>query len=256
MFEGGFLGLDNIGPIDRSAMLPVAARLEQSDGTAWMAMYALNLLEIALVLAEHDRAYEDAATKFFEHFAYIAQAMREKGLWNDEDGFFYDLLALDDGQRVPLRVRSMVGLLPLTAVTTLGMATLRRLPDFAGRPGWFLTNKPAYRDVVGATHVRDGAEGRLLAVVDAERLVRIMSVMLDEQEFLSPYGLRASRYGAEDEAGALNEITPGKVLEAVRLVRRGGVRCSPDREHPRLTAPVTDPTARQINPLRRPTCRG
>jgi len=199
VFEGGFLGLDNIGPIDRSAMLPVAGRLEQSDGTAWMATYALNLLEIALVLAEHDRAYEDAATKFFEHFAYIAQAMRDKGLWNEEDGFFYDVLALDDGQRVPLRVRSMVGLLPLTAVTTLGTATLRRLPDFAARFRWFLANKPAYCGVVGAAHVRDGAEGRLLAVVGAERLVRILSVMLDEQEFLSPYGLRAlSRHHADE----------------------------------------------------------
>jgi len=117
--------------------------------------------------------------------------MRDKGLWDEQDGFFYDVLALDDGQRVPLRVRSMVGLLPLTAVTTLGQATLRRLPDFAARFRWFLANKPAYRAVVGATHVRDGAEGRLLAVVDAERLARILSVMLDEQEFLSPYGLRA-----------------------------------------------------------------
>ena len=117
--------------------------------------------------------------------------MRDKGLWDEQDGFFYDVLALDDGQRVPLRVRSMVGLLPLTAVTTLGLATLRRLPDFAARFRWFLANKPAYRGVVGATHVRDGAEGRLLAVVDAERLARILSVMLDEQEFLSPYGLRA-----------------------------------------------------------------
>ncbi len=191
VFEGGFLGLDNIGPIDRSAMLPVAARLEQSDGTAWMAMYALNLLEMALILAEHDPAYEDAATKFFEHFAYIAQAMSDKGLWNEEDGFFYDVLAMDDGRRVPLRVRSMVGLLPLTATTTLGAATLERLPDFAGRFRWFLANRPAYSAVVGATHVRDGAQGRLLSVVDAERLQRVLSVMLDEDEFLSPYGLRA-----------------------------------------------------------------
>jgi hypothetical protein len=198
VFEGGFLGLDNIGPIDRSAMLPVTARLEQSDGTAWMAMYALNMLEIALVLAEHDRAYEDAATKFFEHFAYIARAMHELGLWNDEDGFFYDVLAFADGQRVPLRGRSMVGLLPLTAVTTLGTATLRRLPDFAARFHWFLANKPGYCDVVGATHVRDGVEGRLLAVVDFERLVRILAMMLDEREFLSPYGLRAlSRHHAD-----------------------------------------------------------
>ncbi len=170
VFEGGFLGLDNIGPIDRSAMLPVAARLEQSDGTAWMAMYALNLLEIALVLAEHDRPYEDAATKFFEHFAYIGDAMRRQGLWDEQDGFFYDLLAFADGGRTPLPVRSMVGLLPLCATTTLGRATLDRLPDFAARYRWFLAHKPRYRGVVGETHVRDGAEGRLLSIVDGRRL--------------------------------------------------------------------------------------
>jgi hypothetical protein len=191
VFEGGFLGLDNIGPIDRSAMLPVAARLEQSDGTAWMAMYALNLLEIALVLARHDRSYEDAATKFFEHFAYIAEAMSAKGLWDQDDGFFYDVLAFPDGGRAPLRVRSMVGLLPLAATTTLGTATLEALPDFATRFRWFLEHKPAYRGVVGAVHERDGAIGRQLAVVDEHRLVRVLATMLDEREFLSPFGLRA-----------------------------------------------------------------
>jgi len=191
VFEGGFLGLDNIGPIDRSAMLPVAARLEQSDGTAWMAMYALNLLEIALVLAEHDRPYEDAATKFFEHFAYIGDAMRRRGLWDEQDGFFYGLLAFADGGRTPLPVRSMVGLLPLCATTTLGRATPDRLPDFAARYRWFLAHKPRYRGVVGETHVRDGAEGRLLSIVDGRRRVRILSVMLDPSEFLSPYGVRA-----------------------------------------------------------------
>jgi hypothetical protein len=191
VFEGGFLGLDNIGPVDRSAMLPVAARLEQSDGTAWVATYALNLLEIALVLAERDRTYEDMATKFFEHFAYIAEAMRAKGLWDAEDGFFYDQLTFADGGRLPLRVRSMVGLLPLTATTTLGAATLDRLPGFATRFRWFLANEPRYRGVVGETHEREGALGRLLAVVDADRLVRILATMLDESEFLSPHGLRA-----------------------------------------------------------------
>jgi hypothetical protein len=199
VFEGGFLGLDNIGPIDRSAMLPVNARLEQSDGTAWMAMYALNLLEIALVLARHDRSYEDTATKFFEHFAYIAQAMDEKGLWNSEDGFFYDVLAYSDGGRAPLRVRSMVGLLPLAATTTLGTSTLAELPDFAGRFRWFLEHKPAYRGVVGATHERGAGLGRLLAVVDEHRLLRILAVMLDEREFLSPHGLRALSARHRDE---------------------------------------------------------
>jgi hypothetical protein len=192
VFEGGFLGLDNIGPIDRSAMLPSTTRLEQSDGTAWMAMYALNLLEIALILAEHHHhSYEDTATKFFEHFALIAEAMREKGLWDDEDGFFYDVLAFDDGRREPLRVRSMVGLLPLAATTTLGQATLNKLPDFATRFAWFLDNLSRYRQVVGETHERDGGLGRLLAIVDGATLVRILTRMLDESEFLSPHGLRA-----------------------------------------------------------------
>ena len=189
VFQGGFLGLDNIGPLDRSTVPP--GRLEQSDGTAWMAMYALNLLEMALVLAEEDPAYEDTATKFFEHFAYIAEAMRNKGLWNEQDGFFYDVLAADDGGRLPLRVRSMVGLLPLAATTTLGEATLARLPDFASRFRWFLSHKQRYRDVVGATRTRDGHLGRLLSIVDGDQLVRILATMLDETEFLSPYGLRA-----------------------------------------------------------------
>jgi len=164
VFEGGFLGLDNIGPIDRSAALPVAGVLEQSDGTAWMAMYCLNLLEIALVLARHDPAYEDVATKFFEHFALIATAAYDKGLWNDDDGFFYDVLSTADGRRLPMRVRSMVGLLPLCATTTLGTETLQRLPRFAERYRWFVTNRPEARAVVGQTHVRDGAEGRLLSI--------------------------------------------------------------------------------------------
>src|SRR5262249_26980787 len=171
VFAGGFLGLDNIGPIDRSAVLPEGGRIEQSDGTAWMAMYALNLLELALILAERDRSYEDTATKFLEHFATIAQALAEKGLWDESDGFFYDVLALDDGQRTPLRVRSTVGLLPLAATTTLGPATMARLPDFTGRFHWFLQHKTQYQQVVGETHVRDGAEGRLLAIVGGDRPV-------------------------------------------------------------------------------------
>jgi hypothetical protein len=169
----------------------VSGRIEQSDGTAWMAMYALNLLELSLLLAEQDISYEDTATKFLEHFAYIADAMRSKGLWDEGDGFFYDVLALDDGRRLPLCVRSMVGLLPLCATTTLGTATLGRLTDFATRLAWFLRHRQQYRQVVGETHVRDGAEGRLLAIVSGDRLVRILEKMLDEDEFLSPYGLRA-----------------------------------------------------------------
>ncbi|MGH3778819.1 MAG: MGH1-like glycoside hydrolase domain-containing protein [Pseudonocardiaceae bacterium] len=190
VFEGGFLGLDNIGPIDRSAALPLAGILEQSDGTAWMAMYCLNLLEMALVLAEHDRAYEDLATKFFEHFALIASAAHG-GLWDPTDGFFYDVLSAADGRRIPLRVRSMVGLLPLCATTTLGTATLQRLPDFAARMRWFITHLPQYADVVGETRVRGGSEGQLLSIVGREQLRRILQPMLSEQEFLSPHGLRS-----------------------------------------------------------------
>jgi hypothetical protein len=190
VFEGGFLGLDNIGPIDRSAALPLVGVLEQSDGTAWMAMYCLNLLEMALVLADHDRVYEDLATKFFEHFALIASAA-QAGLWDPTDGFFYDVLSAADGRRVPLRVRSLVGLLPLCATTILSTDTLQRLPDFAGRVRWFITNLPQYADVVGETHVGGGDEEQLLSMVGREQLHRILQPMLSEQEFLSPHGLRS-----------------------------------------------------------------
>ena len=190
VFEGGFLGLDNVGPFDRSAALPVSGELEQSDGTAWMAMYALNLLEMALLLAMHDPVYEDLATKFFEHFAYIAAAAYEHDLWDDEDSFFYDVLRLADGTTVPLKVRSVVGLLPLAATTIISSATMRRLPERAERLGWFLVNKPVYGDVVGARRSLEGQQLRLLAMVGPDQLVRILRRMLSPAEFLSPYGLR------------------------------------------------------------------
>lgn len=199
VFDGGFLGLDNIGPLDRSAMLPVAGRLEQSDGTAWMAAYCLNLLEMTLLLAVHDRAYEDLATKFLEHFAVVATAIHERGLWHEEDGFYYDVLELEGGRRVPLRVRSMVGVVPLFAVTTLGEETLARLPHFASRYRWFLSNRPRYAGVIGRTHVRDGHEGRLLSLVGPERLTRVLATLLDPAELLSDHGLRSlsRRHAAE-----------------------------------------------------------
>jgi hypothetical protein len=198
VFEGGFLGLDNIGPIDRSAQLPAEGHLEQSDGTAWMAMYCLNLWEMALILAEHDPTYQDLAVKFFEHFAYIASAMYEQGLWNEEDGFYYDVLHLSGQDPVPLKVRSMVGLIPLYAATTLGRATMERLPEFTMRFQWFLKHKPRFSEVVGHANVLGQHEGRLFSIVDPERLRRILSVMLSEEEFLSPYGLRAvSRWHRE-----------------------------------------------------------
>ncbi len=191
VFEGGFLGLDNIGPIDRSADLPAGGRLEQSDGTAWMAMYCLNLLEMALALAEHDPTYEDVATKFLEHFTYIANAMNECGLWNDEDGFYYDVLHVPGVEPVPLRVRSMVGLLPLAATTTLSNATLARLPGFAARFEWFRTNKPHHAANVVHSDPDSEFDGWLLSIVSPERLPRILAKMFDEDEFLSPFGLRS-----------------------------------------------------------------
>jgi len=190
VFEGGFLGLDNIGPFDRSA-LPVAGRLEQSDGTAWMALYCQSLLEIALVLAEHDRTYEDLATKFYEHFALIASSLNEKGLWDEEDGFYYDVLHLGDGAVVPLKARSVVGLMPLAAVTTLGPATMARLPDFMKRVEWFTKHRPEGKGVVQHMESSEHAGWRMLSIVDEARLRRLLEVMLDPAEFLSDHGLRA-----------------------------------------------------------------
>ena len=190
VFAGGFLGLDNIGPIDRSAPLPIDGALEQSDGTSWMAMYCLDLLEMSLTLARHDRVYEDVATKFFEHFALIAEAMYSRGLWNEEDGFYYDVLALADGSRIPLKLRSMVGLLPLAATTTLGRDTLDKLPEFTARTDWFMEHRPDYSDLFHM-HERDGGEGRLLSIVSPDRLRRVLRWLLDENEFLSPHGVRA-----------------------------------------------------------------
>jgi hypothetical protein len=191
LFEGGFLGLDNIGPFDRSA-LPVAGDLEQSDGTAWMAMYCQQLLELSLTLAGHDPTYEDIATKFFEHFALIASALNDKGLWDEQDGFYYDLLHLADGSSIPLRARSVTGLLPLAAVMEVPQGLLERLPDFAARVRWFTRNRPEARGVIRHDASADGGEGAtVLAVVDEERLRRILSAMLDEEEFLSGHGIRA-----------------------------------------------------------------
>jgi hypothetical protein len=196
VFEGGFLGLDNIGPFDRSQQLPGDVHLEQSDGTAWMAMFCLNMLEISLVLAERMPAYEDMCTKFFEHFTYIATAMNGQGLWNDEDGFYYDVLHRhDSGQEIPLRVRSMVGLIPLCATTTLGPDTLAKLPEFSSRLQWFLRFRNEYAEVVAVDDLGDDRLARLLSIVSPARLVQVLQEMLDPAEFLSPYGIRSvSRY--------------------------------------------------------------
>jgi hypothetical protein len=191
VFEGGFLGLDNIGPIDRSAQLPVDGRLEQSDGTAWMAMFCLDMLEIALTLARQDRTYEDMATKFLEHFALIAKACHDFGLWDEQDSFYFDVLRVEGLPPQPLRVFSIVGLLPLCAATTLGTETLARLPWFTEHFEWFVANRPEFAEHIDQVRERDGREGRLLAIVGPQRLERILATLLDEDEFLSPHGIRA-----------------------------------------------------------------
>jgi hypothetical protein len=201
VFEGGFLGLDNIGVFDRSAPLPTGGYLEQSDGTSWMAMYSLNLLAIAMELAQENPAYEDVASKFWEHFLYIGHAMGHQGkdrnldLWDDEDGFFYDCLRLDGGRRVPLKIRSMVGLIPLFAVETLEPDLLEKLPGFKRRLDWFIEHRHDLTDNVACMRTPGLGERRLLSVVTGDRLQRVLRYLLDEREFLSPHGVRAlSRY--------------------------------------------------------------
>jgi len=196
VFQGGFLGLDNIGVFDRSAPLPTGGHIEQSDGTSWMGMYCLNLLAIALELAREDPAYEDVASKFWEHFVYIAHAMNSRGgedieLWDEEHGFYYDVLHLPDGQHFPLKVRSMVGLIPLFAVQTLEPKLLNRLPGFKRRLEWFIDHRPELIQNVACMRTPGQEERRLLSVVTPERLRRVLKFMLDEREFLSPYGIRA-----------------------------------------------------------------
>jgi hypothetical protein len=203
VFQGGFLGLDNIGVFDRSQPLPTGGQLEQSDGTSWMGMFCLNLLTIALELASHNRVYEDIATKFFEHFLYIAEAMNNiagegVALWDEQDEFFYDVLHLGPHQNMPLKVRSMVGLIPLFAVTTIEPALLERLPEFRTRLEWFLTHRPQLASLVSRWQEPGMGERRLLALCRGHRMKRVLRRMLDEREFLSPYGVRAlSREHAE-----------------------------------------------------------
>ena len=196
IFQGGFLGLDNIGVFDRSAPLPTGGFINQSDGTAWMAMYCLNLMRIALELAMHNRVYEDIATKFFEHFLHIAEAMENRGdggvgLWDDDDGFYYDVLNTSDDRLIPLKVRSMVGLIPLFAVEVVDQALLDKVPQFAERLRWFLSYRPDLAALVARWHVPGSGDRRLLSLVSGDRLERILRRMLDETEFLSDYGVRA-----------------------------------------------------------------
>jgi hypothetical protein len=196
VFQGGFLGLDNIGVFDRSAPLPTGGHLEQSDGTSWMGMYTLNMLAIAMELAREDSTYEDVASKFWEHFLYIAHAMNNLGsegisLWDEQDGFYYDVLHLGNDEHFPLKVRSMVGLIPLFAVETLEPSTLERLPGFRRRLEWFIAHRPDLVGNVACMKATGVEERRLLSIVTRDQLRRVLQVMLDEREFLSPFGIRA-----------------------------------------------------------------
>jgi hypothetical protein len=199
MFQGGFLGLDNIGVFDRSAPLPTGGYINQSDGTSWMAMYCLNLMRIALELAKQDHVYEEIATKFFEHFLQIAEAMSNIGdgigLWDEADSFYYDVLNLPSGQAIPLKVRSMVGLIPLFAVETLEPELLDPVPEFTKRLRWYLNHRPDLAALVSRWETPGTGERRLLSLLRGHRMKMVLRRMLDESEFLSDYGIRAiSRY--------------------------------------------------------------
>jgi hypothetical protein len=196
VFQGGFLGLDNIGLFDRGAPLPDGGHLDQSDGTSWMAVFTLNMLAIALELAPEMPAYEDIASKFLDHFLLIAEAMNkmggeDRGLWDSTDGFYYDYLRTSGCDPIPLRIRSVVGLIPLMAVEVFDSAPLHGLTEFAKRVRWFQHNRPDLLENVARINEGSVDDRRLMAFVDRDRLVRILSRMLDEAEFLSPNGIRA-----------------------------------------------------------------
>jgi len=195
LFSGGFLGLDNIGVFDRSRPLPTGGHLEQADGTAWMAFYCGTMLSMALELARDDAAYEDMATKFFEHFVAITDAMNTlggSGLWDDQDGFYYDQLRMGS-DTTPLRVRSLVGMIPLLAVELLDSDTIDRLPDFKARMEWFLTNRKdlPWQSTCNCGHGGAAGSQRLLAIPSRDRLERVVGCLMDETEFLSPFGIRS-----------------------------------------------------------------
>jgi len=210
VFQGGFLGMDNIGIFNRSGSLPAEGHLDQSDGTSWMAMFCLNMLSIALELADQDKTYEDLATKFLEHFFYIAHAINERGeasledgddidLWDEEDQFYYDVLHLESGEKIPLKIHSMVGLIPLLAVTTIDARHLEQLPKFKERMDWFLEHRSDLTQNIASVTKTGAGERRLLSVVNQDRLQSILKRMLDKDEFLSPYGIRSlSKYHDEN----------------------------------------------------------
>jgi Glycosyl hydrolase family 63 C-terminal domain len=202
VFEGGFLGLDNIGVFDRSAPLPTGGHLEQADGTAWMTLFCENMLEIAAELALTDPDYAEMMPKFVEHFLWIASAMthlgQNTGMWDEEDGFFYDVLRLPDGRAQRLKVRSMVGLLPLCAATVFHGKAMAMYPELGERFRRFLEARPEVRAAIHDPGKPGVADRRLASILDEARLRRVLAIMLDENEFLSPYGIRSlSRYHAD-----------------------------------------------------------
>lgn len=197
IFSGGFLGLDNIGVFDRSTPLPNGAVMEQSDGTSWMAMYALNMLRIALELANENKVYSDLATKFFEHFLYIAGALmntlgiKDTGLWDEQDEFFYDQIKVPDQRPIVIRLRSLVGLIPLFAVEVIDDNTLAKLPEFATRMKWFLNHREDLSKLVSRWDQKGSQEKHLLSLLRGHRTKRLLARMLDPQEFLGDYGIRS-----------------------------------------------------------------
>ncbi|RZK32219.1 MAG: glucosidase [Hymenobacter sp.] len=203
IFEGGFLGMDNIGVFDRSAPLPMGGKIEQSDGTSWMAMFALNLMRMALELAKTNPVYQEMASKFFEHFLYIAHAMTLGGggkfnLWDEQDQFYYDVLHMPDDSRTRLRIRSMVGLIPLFAVEVLEDELLDALPEFATRAQWLVQHRPHLAELISRWQEPGKGATHLLSLMRRSRLRNVLTRMLDETEFLSDYGIRSlSRYHLE-----------------------------------------------------------
>lgn len=227
IFEGGFLGLDNITVVDRSVPCPQGEVLEQADATAWIAMFCLNMMRIALELAEENHVFESLAVKFFQHYVLVAHAMKHMGsrdyqLWDDQDGFFYDVLRYPDGKFQKFRLRSMVGLIPLFAVERLESDWLERFPEFRRHIGWFLKNRQDLVQDVIHTVERDGKTIHVLTIVNREQLVRLIARIWDENEFLSPYGIRSlSKYHLQRPFSFAGEAVGYEPAEAVSKMKGG-----------------------------------